>query len=112
MKLKLFLIVLFIVLFISSIQAADINFGGFSPNLAKVLSVGVLSENIERGQIVKVTESGGVYYVSKFTNPLGDAENFATTVLAFGYLNATGVTGDTRPMTALWYRPAIEAAFD
>ena len=108
---KRFLIITML-FFTSLAQAADINLGGFTPNLAKILSVGVLSENIERGQIVKVTESGGVYYISKFTNPLGDADNFATTVLAFGYLNATGVTGDTRPMTALWYRPAIEAAFD
>ena len=106
-------LLIIIMLFIAALaQAAGVSFGGFKPNLAKVLSVGVLSESIERGQIVKVTESGGVYYISKFTNPLGDAENFATTVLAFGYLNTTGVAGDTRPMTALWYRPAIEAAFD
>lgn len=110
MKTKLLIIAMLFITVLS--QAADISFGSFSPNLAKVLSVGVLSENIKRGEIVQVTESGGVYYVSKFTNPLGDADNFATTVLAFGYLNATGVTGDTRPMTALWYRPAIEAAFD
>jgi hypothetical protein len=100
-------------LFITLIaRAASVSFGTFSPTGTEVLSIGQLSDDVVKGDAVIVTEDSGTYYIAKFTNPLGDAADFDLGVLAFGYMNASGLKGEVKPMTALWYRPAIEADFD
>lgn len=106
-------IIAFMLVFIAMVaRAASVNFGVFTPAGSEVLSIGQLSDNVIKGDAVIVTEDSGTYYIAKFTNPLGDAASFDLDVLAFGYMNESGLKGEVKPMTVLWYRPAIEADLD
>jgi hypothetical protein len=109
---KNYLTIALLMVCVAVLAQAAINFGLFRPTGARILSTGILSVVISKGEPVIVTDVSGDYFINKLTVPIGDTANFADTVLAVGYLNESGAPPDVRSMTALWWRPAIEADFD
>jgi hypothetical protein len=49
-------------------------------------------------------EQGGTNLIYQHTNPIGDAATFSTNIRGFGFANTAGSLGQSKTLSALWYR--------